>query len=111
MIPCLRFQEINCLKGQKKIHLGLYNEILRDFSLKVCQDFVCKIWVKTLFQLWPPGGASAVNTYRNVNKSSFRGHFLGTRPRIPCNTCPSKQCLTLSIFEIDPTYGYEFDFS
>ena len=54
------------------------NEILRDFSLKVCQDFVCKIWVKTLFHQWPPGGALVVNS---VNKSSFHGQFLGTRPK------------------------------
>ena len=27
------------------------------------------------------------------------------------DTCPPRQCLTLSIFELDPYYGYEFNLS
>ena len=88
-----------------------FNEI---FSLKVCQDSVGKCGAKvSVAAIWPPGGASAVNANKNVNKSSF-WPFFGNQTQNPmqhCNTCPSKQCLTLPIFEIDPTYGYEFDFS
>ena len=54
---------------------------------------------------------SAVNGKQRVNKSPFMAIFWEPDPESHGTLVLPRQCLTLSIFELDPTYGYEFDFS
>ena len=52
-----------------------FNEI---FLIRYVKTSFVKFVPRPPFHQWPPGGALAVNC---VNKSSFHGQFLGTRPK------------------------------
>ena len=54
---------------------------------------------------------SAVNGKQRVNKSPFMAIFWEPDPESHGTLVLPRQCLTLPIFELDPTYGYQFDFS
>ena len=54
---------------------------------------------------------SAVNSKQRVNKSPFMAIFWEPDPESHGTLVLPRQCLTVSIFELDPTYGYQFDFS
>ena len=62
--------------------LGSNTYIQRNFNEIFLMRYVKTSFVKFVprppFHQWPPGGALAVNC---VNKSSFHGQFLGTRPK------------------------------
>ena len=49
--------------------------LMRFFFIRYVKTSFVKFVPRPLFHQWPPGGASAVNTYKNVNKSSFRAIF------------------------------------
>ena len=52
--------------------------LMRFFFMRYVKTSFVKFVPRPLFHQWPPGGALAVNC---VNKSSFHGQFLGTRPK------------------------------